>query len=330
MIKIAINGFGRIGRITTRRLLMNKDVSIVAINDLTDNATLAHLFKYDTAFGIYDGEVVASDDYISINGHRIKAFAAKDPATLPWKELGVDVVLECTGVFTSTDQCMTHIQAGARKVALSAPAKGAMKTIVLGVNEDTLTAQDIIVSNASCTTNCLAPMVKVLDDAFGITEGFMTTVHAFTQDQRLQDSPHRDLRRARAATYNIIPTSTGAAEAVALVMPHLKGKLTGSALRVPVITGSLTEFTCLLGKATNPEEINAHFQKLASSSLKGVLAYTTDPLVSSDIVGNSHSCIFDAEGTKKLGSMYRIMGWYDNEYGYSSRLADLAVKLAKL
>jgi len=330
MIRIAINGFGRIGRITTRRLLMNNEVSIVAINDLTDSATLAHLFRYDTAFGIYDGEVMASDDYISIDGQRIKVYAEKDPSALPWKELGIDVVIESTGVFTSTELCLSHIQGGARKVALSAPAKGPMKTIVLGVNEDELTAGDFIISNASCTTNCLAPMVKVLDDAYGIIEGFMTTVHAFTQDQRLQDSPHRDLRRARAATYNIIPTSTGAAEAVALVMPHLKGKLTGSALRVPVITGSLTEFTCLLANDTSPDEINAHFYNLASSSLKGVLAYSTDPLVSTDIIGNSHSCIFDAEGTKKLGAMVRIMGWYDNEYGYSSRLADLAVKMAMM
>lgn len=330
MIRVAINGFGRIGRLTTRRLMMNKEVSIVAINDLTDNPTLAHLFKYDTAYGKFDGHIAASEDYLEINDQKIKAFATKDPSTLPWKDLGVDVVIESTGVFTSTEHCMTHIQAGARKVALSAPAKGPMKTIVIGVNENTLTTSDMIVSNASCTTNCLAPMVKVLDDAYGIAEGFMTTVHAFTQDQKIQDSPHRDLRRARAASYNIIPTTTGAAEAVALVMPHLKGKLTGSALRVPVITGSLTEFTCLLNKPTNVTAINELFKQQSETAMKGILEYSTDPLVSSDIIGNSYSCIFDSECTKQLGAMYRILGWYDNEYGYSSRLANLVSILGQL
>lgn len=332
--RIAINGFGRIGRLTLRALLskVGKNVEIVAINDLTDNPTLAHLFKYDTAHGKYEGKVSADDHAIYIDDRTINAYAERDPAKLPWKELGVDIVLECTGIFTAKEKAQLHIDAGARKVLISAPAKGGVKTVVLGVNDGDLSADDTIVSNASCTTNCLAPMVKVLYETWGISEGMFTTVHAYTADQNLQDGPHRDLRRARAAALNIVPTTTGAADAVVKVYPDLQGKLTGLAHRVPTLTGSLTDFVCQLKKPATVEQINEAFKAAAEKgSLKGILAYSEEPLVSSDIVGNPHSCIFDADLTTVVsGTLVKIVGWYDNESGYSNRLADLALKMATM
>ena len=331
--KIAINGFGRIGRLVTRALLkkMPKDVEIVAINDLTDNPTLAHLFKYDTAHGIFRGDVSADANSITIKGKKIHAYAEKDPSKLPWKELGVDIVIECTGRFTKREDAELHLKAGAKKVLISAPGKGNIKYIVLGINDHELTADDIVVSNASCTTNCLAPMVKVLHENFGIVEGLFTTVHAYTADQSLQDSPHKDLRRARAAAANIVPTTTGAAEAVGIAIPAVKGKLTGVATRVPIITGSLTDLNVVLAKPATVAQINEAFRKAAAKgSLKGIMEYSTDPLVSSDIVGNTHSCIFDSDMTIVLGSMAKITGWYDNEAGYSTRLAELTFKMLSL
>ncbi|HNI44976.1 MAG: type I glyceraldehyde-3-phosphate dehydrogenase [Chitinophagales bacterium] len=331
--KIAINGFGRIGRLVTRALLkkMPKDVEIVAINDLTDNPTLAHLFKYDTAHGIFQGDVSADANSITIKGKKIHAYAEKDPSKLPWKELGVDIVIECTGRFTKREDAELHLKAGAKKVLISAPGKGNIKYIVLGINDHELTADDIVVSNASCTTNCLAPMVKVLHENFGIVEGLFTTVHAYTADQSLQDSPHKDLRRARAAAANIVPTTTGAAEAVGIAIPAVKGKLTGVATRVPIITGSLTDLNVVLAKPATVAQINEAFRKAAAKgSLKGIMEYSTDPLVSSDIVGNTHSCIFDSDMTIVLGSMAKITGWYDNEAGYSTRLAELTFKMLSL
>ena len=332
-MKVAINGFGRIGRLATRRFLEKEGIDVVAINDLTDNETLAHLFKYDTAQGAYNGEVKADDDYIYIDGEKIHAFTEKDPKQLPWEKLGVDVVLESTGVFRTREKAGMHIEAGAKKVVISAPAKGGdVKTIVLGVNDESeLTGDDDILSNASCTTNCLAPMVKILDDNFGIETGMMTTIHAYTADQNIQDAPHSDLRRARAAAENIVPTSTGAAIAVTKVLPHLDGKLDGMAMRVPTITGSITDFTCNLKQSTSVEEINKLFKEAANGDLKGILEYNEDPIVSSDIVGNTHSCIFDAPLTMVMdGTSVKVVGWYDNEMGYSSRLADLMEKVANL
>ncbi|MCB0514504.1 MAG: type I glyceraldehyde-3-phosphate dehydrogenase [Chitinophagales bacterium] len=328
-IRIAVNGFGRIGRLTTRFLVENPMFDLVAINDLTDKAALAHLFKYDTAQGKFSGTVSASDNYLIINGDRIQTFAERDPALLPWKDLNVDVVLEATGRFTDKEKASLHLQAGARKVLISAPAKGGVKTIVIGVNDHELTANDNIISNASCTTNCLAPMVKILDDMLGIEQGLMTTIHAYTADQNLQDGPHRDLRRARAAAQNIVPTSTGAASAVGQVLPHLNGKLNGVAMRVPTITGSLTDFTALVRKKATADEVNAQF-KHAASQMKEVLQYSDEPLVSSDIIGNTHSCIFDSELTMVQDNMVKITGWYDNEAGYSSRLAHLAAIVSAL
>lgn len=328
--KIAINGFGRIGRLVTRALLkkLPKGVEIVAINDLTDNATLAHLFKYDSAHGIFAAKVEADANSITINGKRIHAYAERDPAKLPWGELGIDLVIECTGRFTSRADAELHIKGGAKKVLISAPGKGDIKYIVLGINDNELTDSDVVVSNASCTTNCLAPMVKVLQDNFGLKEGLFTTVHAYTADQSLQDMPHKDLRRARAAAVNIIPTTTGAAEAVGIAIPSAKGKLTGIATRVPVITGSLTDLNVVLEKPVTKAAINAAFKKAATKgSLKGILEYSEEPLVSTDIVGNTHSCIFDSDMTIVLGGMVKVIGWYDNETGYSTRLGELAVKM---
>jgi len=326
-MKVAINGFGRIGRHAFKFLFNHPNVEVVAINDLTDNKTLAHLLKYDSIHGRFDGTIAYDDEHLTINGKPILAFAERNPADLPWAKLGVDVVLESTGFFTDKDKAMAHITAGARKVVISAPGTGDLKTIVLGVNDDILDGSEEIISNASCTTNCLAPMVKVLDDAFGIENGFMTTIHAYTADQNLQDAPHKDLRRARAAAYSIIPTSTGAAKAVGLVMPHLKGKLNGNAMRVPIPDGSVTDFTCVLKKSATAEEINAVFKTASETTLKGILEYTEDPIVSIDIVGNKHSCIFDSELTMAMGNTAKIVGWYDNETGYSSRVADLIVKI---
>lgn len=327
-IKVAINGFGRIGRITFRNLVKMENVEVVAINDLTDNKTLAHLLKYDSLHGKFDGEVSADDQFLYVNGAKIQALAERNPAALPWGTLGIDVVIECTGRFTDSSTANAHIQAGARKVVISAPATGDVKTIVLGVNDEQITSEANIYSNASCTTNCLAPMVKVLDENFGIESGFMQTIHAYTADQNLQDAPHKDLRRARAAAYSIVPTSTGAAKAVALVLPHMKGKLNGSSMRVPIPTGSITDFTVVLKKAATKEEINAAFKKAADNELKGILHYETDPIVSIDIVGNKHSCIFDSDLTLTIGNTCKVLGWYDNESGYSARLADLVARIA--
>lgn len=325
--RIAINGFGRIGRITLRNLLKMSDVEVVAINDLTDNPTLAHLFKYDSAQGKFDGTVSADDKYIHINGKSILALAEKDPTKLPWGDLKVDVVIESTGRFTNKEQAEQHLTAGAKKVVISAPAKGDLPTIVLGVNQDKISADHHIYSNASCTTNCLAPMVKVLDDLLGIETGFMTTIHAYTADQRLQDAPHSDLRRARAAAVSIVPTSTGAASAVGLVLPHLKGKLNGNAMRVPTITGSVTDFSAVVKKTATVEEINAAYKAASEGALKGILEYCVDPIVSADIIGNPHSCIFDMDMTMVSGNLVKVVGWYDNEAGYSARLADLATRI---
>lgn len=324
MKKIAINGFGRIGRLTARNLLKNPDVEIVAINDLTDNATLAHLFKYDTTQGKYEGSVSADDKFIVIDGKKIHALAEKDPAALPWASLGVDVVLECTGRFLTRELAGKHLQAGAKRVILSAPAKdGDIPTFVIGANADKMNAEDTIISNASCTTNCLVPQVMVMDSGFGIEQLILTTIHAYTADQNIQDGPHSDLRRARAAAENIVPTSTGAEKAVVMIAPHLKGKVLAQAIRVPVPTGSMTDITLVLRKAATVAEINAAFKAAADTYLKGVLEYTEDAIVSSDIVRNTHSCIFDASLTSVSGNIAKIFAWYDNEAGYSARLAQL-------
>jgi len=329
MTKIAINGFGRIGRLTFKALLNKKGIEIVAINDLTDPATLAHLLKYDSVHGRFSGEVKADGSALVVNGNRIQILKEKNPASLPWKDLGVELVLESTGLFVDEAGAGGHLQAGAHRVVISAPAKGNIPTVVLGVNDDTLKGDEKIISNASCTTNCLAPMAKVLDDNFGIEKGYISTIHAYTQDQRLQDAPHKDLRRARAAACSIIPTSTGAAKAVGLVLPHLKGKLDGIAMRVPVPDGSLTDLTVLVKKEVTADEVNAVMKKAAETSLKGILEYTEDPIVSIDIVGNPHSCIFDSALTAASGTLVKVVGWYDNEAGYSNRTADLIERLLK-
>ena len=326
-IKVAINGFGRIGRLTFKALLAKDNVEVVAINDLTNTKTLAHLLKYDSVHGRFNGTVEATENGIIVNGREIKITAEREPKNLPWGQLGVDVVLESTGRFVDAQGAGGHLEAGAKKVVISAPAKGDIPTVVLGVNEDILKGDETIVSNASCTTNCLAPMAKVLDDTFGIEKGYITTVHAYTADQNLQDGPHSDLRRARAAAYSIVPTSTGAAKAVGLVLPHLKGKLDGVAMRVPIPDGSLTDLTCILKKPATKEEINAAMKKAAEGEMKGVLEYTEDPIVSIDIVGNTHSCIFDAELTSANETLVKVVGWYDNETGYSNRAADLISRI---
>ena len=326
--KIAINGFGRIGRLTFRNLIESDKVEVVAINDLTAVDMLAHLLKYDSAHGRFNGTVTHTENSLIVNGKEITVYAQRDPETLPWGEIGVEVVVESTGFFTNAEGMGKHITAGAKKVVLSAPAKGDIKTIVLGVNDDQLTDADTMVSNASCTTNCLSPMAKVLDEKFGIESGFMCTIHAYTSDQRIQDAPHADKRRARAAAVNMIPTSTGAAKAVALVLPQLKGKLDGYAMRVPTITGSATDLTVQLSREVTAEEINAAMKEAAEGPLKGILMYTEDPIVSSDIVGDKHSCIFDAGITSAKGNLVKVLGWYDNEAGYSARLANLVERLA--
>jgi glyceraldehyde 3-phosphate dehydrogenase len=330
MKKIAINGFGRIGRLSFRNLLSKEGVEVVAINDLTDPKTLVHLLKYDSIHGRFPHSVSLEGDILKVGDHSIKLFAERDPKQLPWGDLAVDLVLECTGIFRSAEQLELHREAGAKKVLLSAPAKGGVKTVVLGVNDEELSAEDVVASNASCTTNCLAPMAKVLHEKFGIVKGFMTTTHAYTADQRLQDAPHSDLRRSRAAALSIIPTTTGAAKAVGLVLPELKGKLDGFALRVPTPTGSVTDLTVELSKEASKEEINAAIKAAADTYLQGILEYTEDPIVSADIVGSKYSCIFDADLTNVNGNMAKIVGWYDNEAGYSARLADMALKMASL
>lgn len=327
--KVGINGFGRIGRLVFRALIDNPNVEIVKINDLTDNATLAHLLRWDTMHGPFKGTVESDDDSITVNGKKILASAERNPEALGWGDLGVDIVIESTGVFRTRAKAAMHITAGAKKVVISAPASGEVDlTVVLGVNDDALTSDMQVLSNASCTTNCLAPMAKVLHDNFGIEKGYMTTIHGYTADQSLQDSPHSDLRRARAAAVNIIPTSTGAAVAVGLVLPELNGKLDGFAARVPVADGSLTDLTAVLSREVTAEEINAVMKAAAEGPLKGILQYSTDPLVSSDIIGNPHSCIFDSDLTSANGNLVKIVGWYDNEWGYSSRVADLVQKLS--
>ena len=327
-LRIAINGFGRIGRLTFRNLAENPNVEVVAINDLTDNATLAHLLSRDSVHGTFNGTISHTDSSLVVNGKTIDCSAERDPSKLNWAEMNVDVVLECTGLFVTSEKASAHLDAGAKKVVISAPAKGGnVPTIVIGVNQDKINGDSRVYSNASCTTNCLAPMVKVLDDAFGVKQGFMTTVHAYTADQRIQDAPHRDLRRARAAALNIIPTTTGAAAAVGLVLPHLAGKLDGIAMRVPVPTGSVTDLTATLAKDVTAEEVNAAFKAAAEGPMKGILNFSTDPLVSTDIVGDKHSCILDSDMTKADGNVVKIVGWYDNEAGYSARLAQLATMI---
>lgn len=326
--KIAINGFGRIGRLTFRNLLKNSDVEVVAINDLTDNHTLAHLLKFDSAQGKFDGTVEATEDSLIVNGKAIKAYAQRNPEALPWGELGVDLVLECTGIFRTKEKAGLHLKAGAKDVLISAPAKGdGVQTIVLGVNDQELDRRANVFSNASCTTNCLAPVAKIINDNWGLEVGSMTTIHAYTSDQRIQDAPHSDLRRARAAAYNIVPTSTGAASAVGKVVPEVAGKLFAIAVRVPVITGSMIEVNVNLSKSVTAEEVNAKFKEEAEGRLKGILEYSEDPLVSADIVKNPHSSIFDSKMTAVKGNMLKVVSWYDNEAGYSARLADLAAMI---
>jgi glyceraldehyde 3-phosphate dehydrogenase len=330
-VRVGINGFGRIGRNFFRAVeASGADIEIVAVNDLTDNASLAHLLKYDSILGRLQGEVTYSDTDITVNGKSIKAFAERDPANLKWGDLGVDVVVESTGFFTDATKAKVHAENGAKKVIISAPAKNEDFTVVMGVNhEDYDPEAHTVISNASCTTNCLGPMAKVLNDEFTIVKGLMTTIHAYTQDQNLQDGPHSDLRRARGAAINIVPTSTGAAKAIGLVLPELKGKLDGFALRVPVPTGSATDLTFEAGRETTAEEVNAAMKVAAEGPLKGFLKYTEDPIVSSDIVTDPHSCIFDAGLTKVIGNQVKVVGWYDNEWGYSNRLVDLIVYVGK-
>ncbi|MDZ4840134.1 MAG: type I glyceraldehyde-3-phosphate dehydrogenase [Bacteroidota bacterium] len=329
-IRVAINGFGRIGRLTFRALLERAEVEIVAINDLTDTHTLAHLLKYDSVQGTFAGEVSNNDDTIIVNGKSIKALKEADPAKLPWADMKIDVVIESTGRFVKKEEMMKHVEAGAKRVILSAPPKGDVPIYVMGVNDNELSANDIVLSNASCTTNCLAPMVKVIDDLCGIQSGFLSTIHSYTSDQRLIDAPHSDLRRARSAAINIIPTSTGAAEAVGKVLKHLNGKLTGGSFRVPTPTGSVTDFVCLVNKSVTAEEINNAFKAAAEGPMKGILKYTTLPLVSADIVGDVHSCILDSDLTMVNGNLVKVVGWYDNEAGYSNRMADITIKVGNL
>jgi glyceraldehyde 3-phosphate dehydrogenase (phosphorylating) len=324
-VRVGINGFGRIGRNFFRAAKQSgADIDFVAVNDLGSLATMAHLLKYDSVLRVLPNEISATDDGISVDGDVLKVLSVRDPADLPWGELGVDVVIESTGFFTSREAAAAHLAAGAKLVIISAPGKGADATFVYGVNhEDFDPAKDKVISNASCTTNCFVPMVKVLDDAFGVEKGLMTTVHAYTGDQMLVDGPHKDLRRARSAAINITPTSTGAARATSLVVEAMKGKLDGISLRVPVPTGSITDFNAVLSHDASVEEVNAAFKAAAEGPLKGVLEYTDAPIVSSDIVTNPHSCIFDSGLTMSLGNLVKVLGWYDNEWGYSCRLVDL-------
>jgi len=328
-IKIGINGFGRIGRLVFRRCLELGGFDFVGINDLTDAKTLAHLLKYDSVHGRFNGDIVVEGDDIIVNGDRIKITAEKDPTKLNWGKLGADVIIESTGVFRTQEDCMKHVEAGAKKVILTVPPKGDVDgMIVLGVNDDVLTGEEKVLSNASCTTNCLAPMVKVLNDAFGFEKGFMTTVHSYTNDQNVLDLPHSDLRRSRAAAVSIIPTSTGAAKAVGKIIPELSGRIDGFALRVPTPDGSITDLVATLKKEVSIEEINTAFKKAANGPMKGILEYTEDPIVSADIIGNPHSNIFDALSTMANGNFVKVVGWYDNEYGYSCRVVDLIKKIA--
>ncbi len=334
MAKVAINGFGRIGRMSYRAILEHPELEVVAINDLTDAKTLAYLFKYDSVHEQFRGEVYAEGEYLVVNGKKVRIYAERDPENLPWKELGVDIVVESTGFFKKREQMMKHINAGAKKVVLTVPASKADDvdaTVVLGVNDHVLTKEVQLVSNASCTTNCLSPVAKVLNDAFGIKRGLMNTVHSYTNDQKILDQPHSDLRRARAAAVSIIPTSSGAAKAVGLVIPELMGKLDGFAMRVPTPDGSVVDLTAELEKNVTKEEVNAAIKAAAEGPMKGILQYCEDPIVSHDIIDNTHSSIFDAELTMVMdGNFVKVISWYDNEKGYSTRIGDLTAKLATL
>lgn len=328
-MNVGINGFGRIGRLVLRRMMELGGFNIVAVNDLMDTKTLSHLLKYDSVHGKYPGTVVASESSITVDGKEIKILSEKDPGNLGWGDMGVDIVIESTGIFSKRDKLQLHLDAGAKKVILTAPAKDEIDAvIVLGVNDSDLKPEHKIISNASCTTNCLAPMVKVLDDSFGIIKGFMTTIHSYTNDQVMLDQPHKDLRRARAGAINIIPTTTGAAKAVGKVLPHLQGKLDGFALRVPTPDASLTDFVCEVNKETTKEEINEVFKKASETNLNGILEYSEEPLVSTDIIGNPYSCIFDSLSTMCSSKLVKVIGWYDNEWGYSCRVVDLMKKIA--
>ncbi|MBL7910325.1 MAG: type I glyceraldehyde-3-phosphate dehydrogenase [Bacteroidia bacterium] len=328
-IRVAINGFGRIGRMYLRNCINNPGIEIVVINDLTDAKTLAHLLKYDSVHRKFDGEIKVDGNNLIVNGKTIKIVSHKDPAQLPWKENNIEIVVECTGHFLDKVSANKHIEAGAKKVILSAPAKDDdIRSVVLGVNDGVLLSTDTIVSNASCTTNCAAPMLKVLDQ-FGIEEAYITTVHSYTSDQRIHDAPHKDLRRARAAAMSIIPTSTGAAKAITKIFPHLDGKIGGCGMRVPVPDGSLTDITCVLTKIPTAQEINDAFKLASQTHLKGILEYTEDPIVSIDVIGNAHSVLYDAEFTSIVGNLVKIIGWYDNEWGYCNRLVELTLKMGK-
>ena len=330
-VRVGINGFGRIGRNFFRAIAARgADIEIVAVNDLGSLKTMAHLLKYDSVLGVLPNTIEAVEGGISVDGKVLKVLTERDPKALPWGALGVDLVIESTGIFTDRDKAAMHLEGGAPLVIVSAPSNGADATIVYGVNHnDFKRGTHKVISNASCTTNCFVPMVKVLDDAFGVENGLMTTIHAYTGDQSLVDGPHSDLRRARGAAINIVPTSTGAARATSLVLESMKGKLDGTSLRVPVPTGSITDFVAILKKPASVEEINAAFKAAATGPLKGILEYTDAPIVSSDIVTNSHSCIFDSDLTMSMGSLVKVLGWYDNEWGYSNRLVDLALHVAK-
>ena len=329
MTRVAINGFGRIGRMTLRVLLERKNIEVVAVNDLADTKTLGHLFKYDSVHGGFKGDLSIHEKQLTINGSAINFYQEKSPDQLPWKQLKVDIVIESTGLFQNKETAGKHLQAGAKKVIISSPAKDIdIKTVVLGINDEIIESSDTILSNASCTTNSLAPLVKVIDDLCGIESGYITTIHSYTGDQKLHDAPHRDLRRARAAAVSIVPTSTGAAKAITKIFPHLDGKLGGAGIRVPVPDGSLTDFSCVVKNPKSIEQINAAFKAASENELKGILSYTEDPIVSIDIVGNTHSCIFDSQLTSVIGKMVKVVGWYDNEIGYSNRLGDLVGRLA--
>jgi glyceraldehyde 3-phosphate dehydrogenase len=328
-INIAINGFGRIGRITFRSLVQCEKVNIVAVNDLTDAATLAHLVKYDSSQGEFEGEIFARDGNLVVNGQEILVLSQRNPEKLPWRELGIDLVLESTGQFTTRKKALKHVTAGAKKVIISAPAKGhsnGVKFIVMGINQHILSGDDVVISNSSCTTNCVAPLIKILDDHWGLQKGFITTVHSYTRDQNLIDGPHPDLRRGRSAAHSIIPTTTGAAKAATRVFPHLRRNLGGAGIRVPVLNGSLTDLTCTVRKPTSIEEINQAFKAAAENEMKQILQYTEDPIVSQDIIGNPYSAVFDAGLTAVLGDknkLVKVVAWYDNEMGYAARLVDL-------
>ncbi|MFA6276994.1 MAG: type I glyceraldehyde-3-phosphate dehydrogenase [Pedobacter sp.] len=329
-MKLAINGFGRIGRIFLRTAI-ERQLNVVAINDLSSAATLAHLFKYDSVHGVYKGDVTYGDDLLIIDGKRIKIYATVNPSQLPWKALEIDLVIESTGKFTNRANASLHLEAGAKQVIISAPASDiTIPMVVIGVNDDEVNLRSDIISNASCTTNNVAPMVKILDDNWGIEDGYITTIHSMTGDQNLHDAPHNDLRRARAASSSIIPTSTGAAKAITHIFPHLDRKLGGAGIRVPVLNGSLTDFTCILKKKTTIEDINAAFKKAAEGKLKSIIEYTEDPIVSVDIINNTHSCIFDSQLTSIVGDLVKVVGWYDNESGYSNRLVDLVEKITQI